>query len=312
MHKPGPVRSELGLLTPLYPISGFVHAPVREESPGVADAMHFPGESGTGASWERRCMRKHRRSPSNEGSSPKRRRLMGEVGSPLWDIPGSKRWPGWAPRGDGSLPDPAPGLQLGPGPALAPGPAPACGQLCPVPENRLAYPGPPLPPQPCPKPGGLRTEVEAAQRRLQEIEERITLEDDDEDEDLEVEPAQNRPVLVMSQSLREGLQQGLGDILPQNVAESVSRSCMELVVWRPPEEVLPRRLKDSLQKQRKQVNGREALPAVGTRPPAAAQASGSAPSGLYCGPAPLPSSPTPAGLYCSPTPEVSTEEEMEL
>ncbi|KAG5840326.1 hypothetical protein ANANG_G00187620 [Anguilla anguilla] len=272
MHRPGPVRSELGLLTPLYPISGFVHAPVREESPGVADAMHFPGESGTGASWERRCMRKHRRSPSNEGSSPKRRRLMGEVGSPLWDVPGHKRWPGWAPP-------------------------------LPVSENRLAYPGPPAATA-LSQTGGLRTEVEAAQRRLQEIEERITLEDDDEDEDLEVEPAQNRPVLVMSQSLREGLQQGLGDILPQNVAESVSRSCMELVVWRPPGGGASPEAEGLLAEAAEAGQRQGGAPAVGPAP-AAAQASGSAPAGCTVAPPACPLAPPtlvytaapPRGLY---------------
>lgn len=50
---------------------------------------------------------------------------------------------------------------------------------------------------------------------------RITLEDDDEDEDLGVEPAQRRPVLVISDSLREGLQRGITDILPHTVAQSV-------------------------------------------------------------------------------------------
>ena len=50
---------------------------------------------------------------------------------------------------------------------------------------------------------------------------RITLEDDDEDEDLDVEPAQRRPVLVISDSLKEGLQRGISDILPHTVAQSV-------------------------------------------------------------------------------------------
>ncbi|KAJ8379320.1 hypothetical protein SKAU_G00000980 [Synaphobranchus kaupii] len=289
MHRPGPARSELGFLSPVYStIPGFGHTADQQElNRGGVDAVHSVGESITNASWERRCLRKHRRRPGNEGCSPKRRRLMGEVGSALWDVPGPKQWPGWAPHSGGSELDPAPGLQLGPSPTQT--------QPCPVPEISLGYPGtPPPPPQPCPKPEGSRMEVEAAQRRLQEIEERITLEDDDEDDDLDVEPAQNRPVLVMSQSLREGLQQGFGDILPHTVAESVSRSCMELVVWRPPEEALPRRLKDSLQKQRKQAACRQTPSTVSPQPPAA------------------PESPAHSGLYCNPTPQASTEEEMEL
>lgn len=50
---------------------------------------------------------------------------------------------------------------------------------------------------------------------------RITLEDDDEDEDLGVEPAPKRPVLVILDSLKEGLQRGITDILPHTVAQSV-------------------------------------------------------------------------------------------
>lgn len=50
---------------------------------------------------------------------------------------------------------------------------------------------------------------------------RITLEDDDEDEDLGVEPAVKRPVLVILDSLKEGLQRGITDILPHTVAQSM-------------------------------------------------------------------------------------------
>lgn len=47
------------------------------------------------------------------------------------------------------------------------------------------------------------------------------MEDDSDEEELDVEPAQRRPVLVMSDSLREGLQRGIDDILPHMVAQSV-------------------------------------------------------------------------------------------
>lgn len=50
---------------------------------------------------------------------------------------------------------------------------------------------------------------------------RITLEDDDEDEGLDVESTPRRPVLVISDSLKEGLQRGISDILPHTVAQSV-------------------------------------------------------------------------------------------
>lgn len=58
-------------------------------------------------------------------------------------------------------------------------------------------------------------------RTLVFIYHRITLEDDVEDEDLGAEPAPRRPVLVISDSLKEGLQRGITDILPHTVAQSV-------------------------------------------------------------------------------------------
>lgn len=48
---------------------------------------------------------------------------------------------------------------------------------------------------------------------------RITLEDDDED--LDEEPVQRRPVLVISDSLKEGLERGISDILPHTVTQSL-------------------------------------------------------------------------------------------
>ena len=50
---------------------------------------------------------------------------------------------------------------------------------------------------------------------------RITLEDDSDDEDLDVDSLPRRPVLVMSDSLKLGLQRGITDILPHTVAQSV-------------------------------------------------------------------------------------------
>ncbi|KAG9354921.1 hypothetical protein JZ751_001634 [Albula glossodonta] len=281
MHRPG--TGELGFLSPVHPVSVFGHPTDQGMKRGISDAMHFAGESLPNASWERRCLRKQRSRSYNEGSSPKRRRLSGEAGCEPWDDPGQKQWGSWAPQCGGSTLQPAPTLQLDP----------SHSQPCPAPEISLGYTGVP-PTLPCPKAQGSCIEMEAAQRRLQEIEERITLEDDDE-EDLDVEPVQSRPVLVMSESLREGLQRGFGDILPQTVAQSVSRSCMELVVWRPPEETLPRRLKDSLQKQRKQA-------ACGRQPPAPPTPQ----------PSPGPDSEAHIGLFCSQGAQASPEEDMEL
>lgn len=149
-------------------------------------------------------------------------------------------------------------------------------------------------------------EVEAAQRRLQEIEERITLEDDDNDEDLDVEPTPRRPMLVMSDSLREGLQRGISDILPHKVARSMSHSCMELVVWRPPEDALSQRLKDSLLKQRKQQTAScRQPPRPGPSLDPHSPLSSTGPAQTH----PLPSLPRP---FCNAAAQSSGEEDMEL
>lgn len=158
---------------------------------------------------------------------------------------------------------------------------------------------------------------------------RITLEDDDEDEDLGVGPTQRRPVLVLSDSLKEGLQRSISDILPHTVARSVyvslsllsesssekcsfsphllllcsprSHSCMELVLWRPPDDTFARRLKDSLQKQRKRQ-------AASRQPPTPC------PSPTPRGPLSTPSPPTDThSPLCSfPGAHSSGEEDMEM
>lgn len=144
-------------------------------------------------------------------------------------------------------------------------------------------------------------EIEAAQRKLQEIENRITLEDDDEDEDLDVEPAPRRPVLVMSDSLKEGLQRGISDILPHTVAQSVSHSCMELVLWRPPDDNFARRLRGSLQKQRKQQTTSRQPPTPCPSPTPHSPLSPSSPP-----------TDTHSPLYSFPGAHGSGEEDMEM
>ncbi|CAN9513208.1 unnamed protein product [Ophioblennius macclurei] len=232
-------------------------------------------------SWETRCLRKHRRRVDDEGCSAKKRRLMCDTEADISENSSLRHeWPT----------------------------ANRCSTLS-------AQQAPPAPPQPCAAPQNLpeppsplsRTEtesssmeIEAAQRKLREIEDRITLEDDDEDEDLDVEPAPRRPVLVISDSLKEGLQRGISDILPHTVAQSVSHSCMELVLWRPPDDPFCRRLKGSLQKQRKQTASRQ--------PP------------TPC-PSPIPHSPlspssppadTHSPLYSFPVCHSALEEDMEM
>uniref|UniRef100_A0A3Q2Y6E6 Coiled-coil domain containing 117 n=1 Tax=Hippocampus comes TaxID=109280 RepID=A0A3Q2Y6E6_HIPCM len=230
MNHLAPTSSQAGFLPSMYTFSGSTSLPELDlGTPSTSG--HLPRGMLPNSSWETRCLRKHRRRVDDDGCLAKRRRLTAETELDISHIPRSPEWP--APNN--------------------------CPPLC---TQEATH----APPQPCPAPHNLTPlsssspsrpetesscmEIEAAQRRLQEIENRITLEDDDED--LDVEPVQRRPVLVISDSLKEGLQRGFSDILPHTVAQSVSHSCMELVLWRPPEDPFCRRLKGSLQKQRKQ------------------------------------------------------------
>ncbi|XP_056144447.1 coiled-coil domain-containing protein 117 [Lampris incognitus] len=236
MHHSSPKSSELGFLPATYSFSSLTSLPeIGLDFGPPSTSVHLQREILLNTSWERRCLRKHRRRADDEGCSAKRRKLTVEAESLLSENSSSGTCHEWPPANSC--------------PILSTQQAnPVLSQPCQGPQN-LPQSSPIMP---RPQAEGSCMEIEAAQRRLQEIEDRITLEDDDEDADLELEPAPRRPVLVMSDSLREGLQRGIGDILPHTVAQSVSHSCMELVVWRPPEEPLSRRLKDSLQRQRKQ------------------------------------------------------------
>ncbi|XP_042343900.1 coiled-coil domain-containing protein 117 isoform X2 [Plectropomus leopardus] len=238
--------------------------------------------------WGTRCLRKHRRRVDDEGCSAKRRRLTLEAEVDISENTNTSIC------NDG----------------------PTANSCSPVSAQQAS----PAPPQPCsasqpstslqpssalsrPETESSCMEIETAQRKLQEIEDRITLEDDDEDEDLDVEPAPRRPVLVISDSLKEGLQRGINDILLHTVAQSVyvpprSHSCMELVLWRPPDDPFSRRRKGSLQKQSKQQT-------VSRQPP------------TPC-PSPTPHSPsspppdTHSPLYSFPVAHSSGEEDMEM
>ncbi|KAM9857971.1 coiled-coil domain-containing protein 117 isoform 2-T2 [Aulostomus maculatus] len=241
MHHPAPLSGERAFLPAMYSFSGPTSLPEFDLGPPCSSGLlQRPTLSNN---WETRCLRKHRRRVDDEGCLAKRRRLMVETevdvsqNATTSATGTTSTCPDWPPRNDG------PPLSIEQASPLPP-------EVCPAPHNlkleqASSTPTPPEPESSC-------MEVEAAQRKLQEIENRITLEDDDEDEDLDVEPAPRRPVLVISDSLKEGLQRGISDILPQTVAQSVSHSRMELVLWRPPEDPFCRRLKGSLQKQRKQ------------------------------------------------------------
>ncbi|XP_044053066.1 coiled-coil domain-containing protein 117 isoform X2 [Siniperca chuatsi] len=230
--------------------------------------------------WETRCLRKHRRRVDDEGCSAKRRRLMLEAEVDISENSNTSTRHDW-PTANSCPPLPAEQA------------SPALPQPCPAPQNlTLAQPSSALS---RPETESSCMEIEAAQRRLQEIEDRITLEDDDEDEDLDVEPAPRRPVLVISDSLKEGLQRGISDILPHTVAQSVSHSCMELVLWRPLDDPFCRKRKGSLQKQRKQQT-------VSRQPP------------TPC-PSPTPHSPpsdTHSSMYSFPVAHNSGVEDMEM
>ncbi|XP_034004485.1 coiled-coil domain-containing protein 117 isoform X1 [Trematomus bernacchii] len=274
--------SELGFLPAMYSFSGPTSYPEFDlGSPSTSG--HLQRAPLSNSSWETRCLRKHRRRVDDEGCSAKRRRLMFEAEVDISENSNTSSHHDWP-----SAPS-RPPLPAQPSSSAPPQPCPA--PHSPQPSSTL----------PRPDPEGSCMEIEAAQRRLQEIEDRITLEDDDEDEDLDVEPAPRRPVLVMSDSLKEGLQRGISDILPHTVAQSVSQSCMELVLWRPPEDPFCRKRKVSLQKQhKKQTVSRlppTPCPSPTPHPPLSASS---------------PPADTHSALYSFPVALTSGEEDMEM
>ncbi|XP_035021958.1 coiled-coil domain-containing protein 117 isoform X1 [Hippoglossus stenolepis] len=281
MHPSAPSSSEPGFLAAMYSFSGPTSLPEFDLGP-PSTSGHLQRASASNNSWETRCLRKHRRRVDDEGCSAKRRRLMVEAEVDI--VEDSNR----SARCDWPTANSCPPLSAERAPP----------QPCSEPEPRT----PPSHPSAAlsrPEAESSCMEVEAAQRKLQEIEDRITLEDDDED--LDVEPAPRRPVLVMSDSLKEDLQRGISDILPHKVAQSVSHSCMELVLWRPPDDPFCRRLKGSLQKQRKQQT-------VSRQPPTPC------PSPVPHSPLSPPSAPADSHslMYSFPVAHSSGEEDMEM
>ncbi|KAK1792246.1 hypothetical protein P4O66_012198 [Electrophorus voltai] len=234
MHSASAGSSDLGYLPSTYGTLPHLTVPDMGVSKGhPSGSRHL---TGTNSSWDRRCQRKHRRRTDDEGCSAKRQKLMEVVGSDPLENMCHKASQGWKVEGTSCSPSSQPSPT-----ALMSGHS--------TQDMGQAFPSVSLAPARLEN-EGCCMEVEAAQRKLQEIEDRITLEDDS-DEDLDVEPVHRRPVLVLSDSLREGLQRGLCDILPHTVAQSVSRSCMELVLWRPLEDPVTQQLKDSLQRQQR-------------------------------------------------------------
>lgn len=288
MHHPGSSSNELGFLPAMYSFSGPTNVPEFDFGPPIACAPDLP-QTATHAnnSWETRCQRKHRRRVDDEGSCAKKRRLMSEAEV---DIAGNSNTQHECPTENGC---PAVSSQHG---ARAPSQPFSIPQTFTVPQRQSASTRP--------ETESPSMEIEAAQRKLQEIEDRITLEDDDEDEDLDIEPAQRRPVLVISDSLKEGLQRGISDILPHTVAQSVSPSGMELVLWRPPEDPFSRRLKGPLQKQRKQQTVCRQPPTPCPSPNPHSPLSPSSP--------PAEAHSDSSSLYSLSASHISGEEEMEM
>ncbi|XP_034548027.1 coiled-coil domain-containing protein 117 isoform X1 [Notolabrus celidotus] len=284
MHHSAPTSAELGFLPAMYSFSGPTSLP--EFDLGPPNTSSHLQRATLSNSWETRCLRKHRRRSDDEGCSAKRRRLMCEAELAISDNSDNSNRRDW----------------------------PTASSCPPLSAQQAS----PVPPQPCPAPQTLTLapldsasarpeadsscmEIEAAQRRLQEIEDRITLEDDDEDEDLDLEPAPRRPVLVISDSLKEGLQRGISDILPHTVAQSVSHSCMELVLWRPLDDPFCQKRRVSLPKQRKQQTVSRQPPTPCPSPtPHCSVSSSSPPADTH----------TP--VYSFPVVHSSGEEEMEM
>ncbi|XP_075882060.1 coiled-coil domain-containing protein 117 isoform X1 [Nelusetta ayraudi] len=233
MHHSAPASSEVGFLPTMYSFSGPTSLP--EFDLGSPSASHHLQRTAqvANSSWEARCLRKNRRRVDDEACSAKRRRLMVETEVDISETSTVVTHVDWPPP-----------ISCPPLPAPQAGPAPPQCHRAPQDQTTTAVPRP--------ETDGSCMEIEAAQRKLQEIEDRITLEDDDEDEGLDVESAPRRPVLVISDSLKEGLQRGISDILPHTVAQSVSHSCMELVLWRPPEDPFCRKQRDSIHRHLKQ------------------------------------------------------------
>ncbi|XP_077318212.1 coiled-coil domain-containing protein 117 [Lithobates pipiens] len=86
----------------------------------------------------------------------------------------------------------------------------------------------------------VESQSDTALRRIQDIENRLVIEEDDEEQN----ENDRLPTLVMSDVLLESLKKGLDESLTRKIVDSMNRPSMELVLWKPQPEFLVNKLQN--------------------------------------------------------------------